>query len=378
MRDTIPCTIMRGGTSKGVFICEEDIPPTGKARDHFLLRLMGSPDPRQIDGLGGSISVTSKVAIIAHSKLEDVDIDYTFAQVSVDKALVSYAGNCGNISSAVGPYAIEMGYVKTSDPITQVTVYNTNTKKRIIEHVQTPGGKLTYKGDCVISGVPGTAAPVKMIFQQPAGAVSGQLLPTGNTVDVVNLPEIGEVELSIVDAANPLVFVEATAFGLTGTELPCDLVIMPYMLDRIERVRGAAAKLMGLTKNYLDAAWETPGIPKMTIISRPAEYKTSSGETINSNQVDIIGRMMSMQKPHPTYALTGAICTACASAVPGTIVHRLLKPGSTPENIRIGHPSGVIEAGADYLITDQGQVSIISAYGLRTARILLKGTAYLT
>lgn len=376
MLESVPVLLMRGGTSKGVFLREEDAPPEGKERDRFLLRLMGSPDPKQIDGLGGAQSVTSKVAIIGASKEPGVDVDYTFAQVSVDKPVVSYAGNCGNISSAVGPYAVETGLVAPADPVTRVTIFNTNTRKRIVSLVQTPGGKLTYGGDCAISGVPGTAAPVKIFFERPGGAVFGKLLPTGNVVDQLDVPELGAMRVSIVDSANPLVFVAADSLGLTGTELPTEMEAMPGMLDKLERVRGVAAQAIGLTADYRDSATTTPGIPKMTVVAPPRDYVDAAGNRVAAGDFDILGRMMSMQRPHPTYAMTGAICTASAACIPGTIVHEALKPGSNPESLLIGSPSGLIEAGAE-CVCEGNDIVITQAYGIRTARLLLKGVAHM-
>ncbi|MBQ8089822.1 MAG: proline racemase family protein, partial [Pyramidobacter sp.] len=216
IRRKIPCSIIRGGTSKGVYFLEKDVPAPGKERDAFLLRLMGSPDKKQIDGLGGAASVTSKVALLAPSQREDADVDYTFAQVSVDKPLVSYKGNCGNISSGVGAFAVEEGMVEAREPWTTVRVYNTNTQKVIVEEVRVVNGQVAYTGDCRIPGVPGTASPVRMKFMAPAGSVSGRLLPTGSAVDRLDVPGLGAVEVSIVDAANPLVFVKAASVGLTG------------------------------------------------------------------------------------------------------------------------------------------------------------------
>ena len=214
----LPVTLLRGGTSKGVYILQSDLPEDRAAWEPILLRLMGSPDRKQIDGLGGSQSVTSKVAIIQKSARPDADVDYTFAQVSVDKPLVSYKGNCGNISSGVGPFAIEKGLVEAKDGETAVRIYNTNTDKIIEAVVKTPNGQVAYEGDFAIAGVPGAASPVKLKFLDPAGTLGHGLLPTGNAVDVLEVPGYGPVEVSIVDAANPLVFARAKDLGLTGRE----------------------------------------------------------------------------------------------------------------------------------------------------------------
>lgn len=375
MNHTIPCTIMRGGTSKGLYLLEKDLPPAGAERDDLLLRLMGSPDLKQIDGLGGAQSVTSKVAIIAPSSREDADVDYTFAQVSVDKPMVSYAGNCGNISSGVGPFAVESGLVAAGQETTTVRIFNTNTKKVMVENVQTPGGKITYEGDYAIAGVPGTAAPVKVMVVEPAGTVFPSLLPTGNAVDVLDVPGFGKLEVSIVDASNPLVFAKAADIGLNGSEIPADIDGDPRMLALLESIRGEAAKLLGLVEKAEDAADKTPGVPKMTIVNEAVDYVSTAGETITADLIDLSSRMMSMQKAHPTYAMTGAMCTASAAVIPGTIVNQVKRADALPDRLRIGHPGGILEAGVDYTESD-GNIHIQYAYGYRTARLLLKGTAY--
>lgn len=370
----LPVTILRGGTSKGVYLLEKDLPANRQQWDKLLLRLMGSPDKKQIDGLGGAQSVTSKVAILKRSHREDADVDYTFAQVSVDKAVVSYGGNCGNISSGVGPFAIEKGLVEAKDGVTTVRIYNTNTQKLIVEDVPTPGGHVEYDGDFAIAGVPGTAAPLKLRFVEPAGTLGRGLLPTGNAVDVLEVPGLGKLEISLVDAANPLVFVRAKDLGLTGTELPDAINGDPKLLALLETIRGMAAVKLGLVDTPEKAAWVTPGIPKMTIVAQAQSYTTSSGEKVEADQVDLVARMMSMQKTHPSYAMTGAMCTAAASVVPGSLVQQVLRPGCDLENIRIGHPSGVLPCGVEYKKQPEAP-AIQSTFGYRTANLLLEGLA---
>lgn len=371
----VPCMIMRGGTSKGLFILEKDLPLDQAERDEVLLKLMGSPDMKQINGLGGATSVTSKVAIIGISQREDADVDYTFAQVSVDKPIVSYKGNCGNISSGVGPFAIEKGLVKVEEGMTTVRIHNTNTGKIINADVEVEHGAVKYDGDFKIAGVKGTAAPIKLKFVDPAGTISDKLLPTGHAVDVLEIPEFGSVEVSIVDAANPLVFVKAKDLGLEGTELPQELDNIPEKLDLLEKVRGMAAVKLGLIKDYTTSAWETPGIPKMTFVAPAQKYQTTGEERIEKQQVDLLSRMMSMQKSHPTYAMTGAMCTAAAAIVPGSVVAQVLNKNVDTQFIRIGHPGGILEAGVDYEICEE-EIKIEDTFGFRTANLLLEGTAY--
>ena len=232
----LPVTLMRGGTSKGVYVLEEDLPKDHNEWDKILLRLMGSPDQKQIDGLGGSQSVTSKVAIIKRSDRSDADVDYTFAQVSVDKPVVSYKGNCGNISSGVGPFAIEKGLVNAKEGMTTVRIFNTNTDKVIAADVKTEGGKVVYQGDFKIAGVPASASPIKLKFIDPAGTLKKGLLPTGKAVDVLEIPGMGSIEVSIIDAANPLVFVKAEDLGLSGKELPEEINADEEKLELLETV----------------------------------------------------------------------------------------------------------------------------------------------
>lgn len=373
---TLPVSILRGGTSKGVYILEEDLPKDKALWEPLLLKLMGSPDKKQIDGLGGAQSVTSKVAIIKKSDRPDADVDYTFAQVSVDKPLVSYKGNCGNISSGVGPFAIEKDLIEAKDGVTPVRIYNTNTDKIIIADVHTENGQVVYDGDFAIAGVPGTASPIKLKFVEPAGTLGHGLLPTGNAVDILEVPGYGKVEASIVDAANPLVFVKARDLGLTGRELPEELNANAEKLDLLEAVRGLAAVKLGLIEDYTRSAWETPGIPKMTFVEEAEAYETSDGASVEKASVDLLSRMMSMQKAHPSYAMTGAMCTAAAAVVPGSVVNQVLSPDTDTQFIRIGHPSGILECGVDF--EENGVCPVITdTFGFRTANLLLDGTAYI-
>lgn len=373
----LPVMLMRGGTSKGVYILEEDLPKNHEEWEPILLRLMGSPDKKQIDGLGGSQSVTSKVAIVKKSSREDADVDYTFAQVSVDKPLVSYKGNCGNISSGVGPFAIERGLTEAKDGITSVRIFNTNTEKVIIADVKTRDGRVEYDGDFAIAGVPGTASPIRLKFVDPSGTLGKGLLPTKNATDILDVPGWGKVEVSIVDAANPLVFVKAKDLGLSGRELPDELNASQEKLDLLEKVRGMAAVKLGLIEDYTRSSWETPGIPKMTFVSEADSYQTADGKEIHGESVDLLSRMMSMQKTHPSYAMTGAMCTAAAAVVPGSVVNQVLRKNTDLQYIRIGHPGGILECGVDY----QGGESvpyIEDTFGFRTANLLMEGLARIT
>lgn len=370
----LPVSILRGGTSRGAYILEKDLPADKTLWDSILLRLMGSPDKKQIDGLGGAQSVTSKVAIIKKSERPDADVDYTFAQVSIDKPIVSYKGNCGNISSGVGPFAIEKGLVEPKEDITTVRIYNTNTDKIIAADVKTDPSGVIYDGDFSIAGVPGTASPVKLKFVDPAGSFGKGLLPTGNATDILTMPDGREIECSIVDAANPLVFIRAESLGMRGTELPED--ITPELEKKLETVRGLAAVKLGFTDDYRKAAWDTPGVPKMTFVTDVTSYTASNGREISADSIDIVSRMMSMQHPHQSYAMTGAMCTAAAAVIPGSIVNSTIRKDFDPQFIRIGHPSGILECGVDF--TENGAIpEITDTFGFRTANLLMDGTAYI-
>ena len=374
-RIQLPVMILRGGTSKGVYLLASDMPSDRSAWDPLLLHLMGSPSRTQIDGLGGAQSVTSKVAVVGRSARSDADVDYTFAQVSVDMPLVSYKGNCGNILSGVGPFAIERGLVPAREGITSVRIYNTNTDKIIVADVPVQHGQVLYDGSYAIAGVAGTAAPIRLRFLDPAGTLGRGLLPTGRAVDVLDVPGIGPVSVSIVDAANPLVFVRAADLGLTGKELPQDINGDPALLRLLETVRGMAAVQLGLLTDHTRSAQETPGIPKMTFVAAADDYTAVDGSTVRAGEIDLLSRMMSMQKAHPSYAMTGAMCTAAAAVIPGSVVHQVIRRDLDPQRIRIGHAGGVLECGVDYRLSDDLPV-IEDTFGFRTANLLLDGAAY--
>ncbi|CAM4220865.1 3-methylitaconate isomerase [Streptococcus penaeicida] len=372
----IPVSIYRGGTSKGLFIDEANLPVEEDARNLILLKLMGSPDTRQINGLGGAVSTTSKVAIISKEVKNAWDVNYTFAQVSVDKPVVSYSGNCGNISSAVGIYAIENQLVEITSPMTKVAVYNTNTKKVINEYIPTPNGQLTYEGDFEISGVPGKGLKIELEFLDPSGAFSGKLLPTGKLKDEIDLENGNRVTVSIVDAANPLVYLKAEDLDLQGIETPEEIDSNVPLLSLLEEIRGKAAVLMGIIDDYKDSAVVTPGVPKMTLIASPIDYQTTEGVSIAANDYDLSVRMMSMQKAHKSIALTGALCTGAASYIEGTLVHDLLKNKNQDKALEIGHSSGKITVSTLAQKQDNKQeIQSVSSY--RTARKLMTGTAYI-
>lgn len=357
------CTIMRGGTSKGLFFRKEDVPQNENVLKSFLLDVMGSPDGRQIDGLGGANSLTSKVAIVSKSDREGVDVDYTFAQVSILDKTVDMKGNCGNISSAVGPFAVDEGLVSRTDGPCSVTIFNTNTGKIIESKFKVQAGKAIVDGDLEIPGVPGKGAPIYLTFEDPIGAVTGELLPTGNVVNTIETT-FGSLDISIVDAANPLVFMNAEDLGIPVSCMPKEFD--DEMLRKIEEVRSIACEMCGFAKKE-DATKRSPAIPKATLIGRASSYRDLKDRHYEENGYDLSIRMMSMQRPHQALAITGAVCTTVASKVEGSLVFKTVKDTGTV--LKLGHPGGVME-------TEYSEDEVKKVTVLRTARVLMSGTVY--
>ncbi|QKX50052.1 3-methylitaconate isomerase [Planococcus glaciei] len=361
----IPIAVMRGGTSKGVFINYGDMPEDRVLWDSFLLDIMGSPDQRQIDGLGGGNSLTSKAAIIKKSDIDGIDVEYTFAQVSIENQLVDFKGNCGNISSAVGPYAIEQGLVAAVAPVTAVRIFNTNTQKVIIAEVEVEDGRVKTEGQCEIPGVPGTGSPIYLSFTDAQGAVTGKLFPTDNPIDRIDTRN-GPIDVSIIDVANPLVFVKAEDVGLTGSELPHEFTA--EKLAELEEIRSAAAE-MCLFSTKEEATVKSPAVPKLTIIAPPETYFDVNGVERKADGMDCRIRMMSMQKPHQALAITGAICTTAGAFLKDTVLSDVIRVENTV--LRLGHPSGIIETKVDMIAGHIGNIKVV-----RTARMILEGFVY--
>jgi 2-methylaconitate cis-trans-isomerase PrpF len=372
----IPCVIQRGGTSKGIYLHEKDLPADPELREKVILSIFGSPDIRQIDGLGGADPLTSKIAIIAPSEREGADLDYTFGAVDITEPIVDYKGNCGNISSGVGPFAIDEGLVKAQDPETVVRIYNTNTKKILKARVSTPQGETNYLGDYAIDGVPGTGSKILLDFSETGGAISGKLLPTSNPVDVVSIPTLGEIELSIVDAANPVVFIKAEALDFSGSEGPLDQAVLDS-LDKIELIRGTAAKMMAMVADPTKARIESPAMPMLAFVSKSVDYTSyTDGSHIKADDVDFLSRLFYMQEMHKTYAGTGTVCTATAALIEGTIVNQVVSPKAIQKNtVRIGHPGGAISIEAEVENRTAGPQLKKAAFA-RTARRILEGYVY--
>ncbi|HZT48146.1 MAG TPA: PrpF domain-containing protein [Hyphomicrobiaceae bacterium] len=367
---------MRGGTSKAVMLRAADLPADRALWDAIFLQIMGSPDAngRQLDGMGGGISSLSKVCVIGPSSRPDADVDYTFAQVGVREALVDYGGNCGNMSSAVGPFAIEEGIVAApADGEAVVRIHNTNTAKIIVARFPVTGGALAVDGDLEIDGVAGRAAPIRLEFLDPGGARTGSLLPTRRGCEeLAGGPGDRAVAASCVDAANPCVFVAAADLGKTGVELPEELEADAQFLERMERIRRAAAVRMRLATD-LDSAARSASVPKVAMVSAPQSARTLSGHALAASDADICVRMISVGQPHRAVPITGAVCLAVAARVPGTVPHRFCRAASGP--IRIGHPSGTTLVDAAVSTSGDGGAAR-AEYGAvyRTARRLFEGS----
>lgn len=373
----VRCSVLRGGTSRGVFFAVDDLPQGRDDIERILLNVMGSPDARQINGLGGATSQTSKVAIIGPPSRPDADVDYTFAQVSVTAPLVDWGGNCGNISSAVGPYAINAGLVRAQRTETVVRIHNTNTQKIIVARVPTVGGRAAAVGDFAIPGVPGTGPRIELDFVDPAGSATSGLLPTGATREVVTVGDGRAFQVSIVDAANPVVFLRASELGLAGTETPDEIEAAVDATTVLEEVRGIVAERLGIVARAADATDISPGLPKVGFVAPPVDHSSSTGEPIRSGDADVVGRLMSMQTAHRSYMLTGAVCTAAAATLEGTVVHdvarspRRAADGRLP--VRIAHPYGVMTA----IVTPGAEgLRVASVAVERTARAIMDGTVH--
>jgi 2-methylaconitate cis-trans-isomerase PrpF len=371
----IPCAIYRGGTSKPVFFLEADLPKNNQERDQTVLRAFGSPDVRQIDGLGGADPLTSKVAYIGPATVPDADLNYTFGYVGITQPVIDYTGNCGNTSAAVGPFALLRGLIKPIEPVTRVRIYNTNTKKIILAEFQVAHGEFVSEGDFTIDGVPGSGSKILLDFVGSGGAVTGKLLPTGQVRDEVKFPTLGTLEVSMVDAANPFVFVRAADLGLRGNETMDEFGNNEAVLKKCEEIRSVVAEIMGIARSE-EATNKSPGVPKIAVVAPPASYATPKGR-VDATQIDVIARMTALQKLHKAYAVTGAVCLGAAAKIHGTLVneiYRNVQPDNPPA-VRIGHPTGKLQV--EILIEKKGgELELTKAALARTARLLMDGSVY--
>ncbi|MGH8618665.1 MAG: 2-methylaconitate cis-trans isomerase PrpF family protein [Burkholderiales bacterium] len=373
----LPAVFMRGGTSNAIVFKARDLPADRALWDEIFLAAIGSPDPygRQLDGMGGGVSSLSKVCIIGPPSRPDADIDYTFAQVQVKDAKVDYSGNCGNMSSAMGPFAVDEGIFKASGKEAVVRVHNTNTKKIIRARFALDDGLSAVDGDLAIPGVSGTGAPVRLEFLEPGGATTGTLLPTGNVVDTLDVPGVGKIRASLVDAANACCFLNAADLGITGNELPDAIEANAALMEKLGRIRLAASVAMGIA-GTLEEAKEKRVVPFVGFVSPPQDADSLSGVRIAGGDVDLTGRMLSNGQPHRALPLTVSLCMAVAARLEGSLVHAAARPPQKADDpIRIAMPSGVLVVAADVLKKD-GQWHAEQGAFYRTQRRLFDGYVY--
>jgi len=383
----IPATYMRGGTSKGVFFRLQDLPPAaqvaGAARDALLLRVIGSPDPygKQIDGMGAATSSTSKTVILAPATKPDHDVDYLFGQVAIDTAFVDWSGNCGNLSAAVGAFAISGGLVDPAriprDGVATVRIWQANIGKTIIAHVPMSDGAVQETGDFELDGVTFPAAEVQLEFLDPAADEEGAgeggsnaMFPTGRLVDDLEVPGVGTLKATMINAGIPTIFINADAIGYSGTELQDAINGVPEALAMFETIRAHGAVKMGLIK-HIDEAAKRQHTPKVAFVAPPTDYVSSSGKAVAAGDIDLLVRALSMGKLHHAMMGTAAVAIGTAAAIPGTLVN-LAAGGGARTSVRFGHPSGTLRVGAE-ATESGGQWSVTKAIMSRSARVLMEG-----
>lgn len=377
---SIRAAYMRGGTSKGVFFMLPDLPLAAQesraARDALLLRVIGSPDPygKHIDGMGGATSSTSKVVVVSKSERPDCDVDYLFGAVAIEDAVIDWSGNCGNLSTAVGPFAIARGLVQAPrDGCATVRIWQANIGKRIVAKVPMKDGEVEELGEFEVDGVAFPGAAIELDFLDPAGGggASGALFPTGSPTTVLEIPDVGMIEATLINAGNPTVFVSAAALGLRGCEMQNDVNTDRHLLERLERVRAYAAVKMGLAATAAQATAERPATPKLAFVAAPMPYTASSKRAIAAEDYDLSVRIMSMGKLHHALTGTGGVAIAAAAALPDTVITALLG-GEPRAQVRVGHPSGILRTGAE--VRGSGRSAVIDVVRVtRTARRLMDG-----
>lgn len=361
--------LLRGGTSRGLFVRRAALPD--RPLDDLALSLFGSPDPIQVDGIGGSHSHTSKLMIVEPSARAGVDLDYTFGQVGVTEPTVDWSGNCGNLTSAVGGFGLLSGLLDApADGDRSVTLYNTNTDTRVEQRVPVRDGEPAVRGEYAVDGIAGTGARVDSTFVDPAGGVAGALFPSGEASETLVID--GETyEVSLVDVANPNVFVRARDLGLDGTELPDELRADEALLERVERIRGAGAVRMGLVDTPEAARTERPGVPQIALVSEPGSYQTTTGGAVDASETTLTSRIFTTGTPHHAYAMTGAMCVAAAARLPGTVPNAVARAGDGP--VTVGHPKGQITV--DVTLGPDGAAVESVAVG-RTIRPIMAGRVF--
>lgn len=375
----IPAVYMRGGTSKGVFFLADSLPTDPARRDRILLRVIGSPDPygKQIDGMGGATSSTSKVVLVGPSTRPDCDVDYLFGAVSIENPVIDWSGNCGNLTAAVGPFAIAQGLLEAPrNGLATVRIWQANLGTKIIAHVPMENGEVVEDGDFELDGVTFPSAEIRIEFLDPGSAEDGEqatggMFPTGNCVDSLPVPGIGTFQVTMINAGNPAIFINAKELGLRGNEMQADVNTNSSLLEKCEAIRAHAAVRMGLAATPEEVTALRPHTPKLAFVSKPLEYVASNGKRVDPESIDINARILSMGKLHHAMTGTGAVALAVASAIPGTIVNRLLS-GSSIGQIRFGHPSGTMTVGAEAKLRD-GAWAVTKAVMSRSARRLMEG-----
>lgn len=369
---------MRGGTSKGCMFLREDLPEDRSQWDPIFLQVMGNPDPKQIDGMGGTVSSNNKIVIVWKSEEKDVDVEYLVGQVIVGKSQVDYKSNCGNMTAAVGPFAVEEGLLTITQPITTVRMLNRNTDKyiNVTVPIDPQTGTFAQDGDCHIAGVDGTAAELKVNFLNPAGSKTGKLLPTGNVLDVLDIPGFGKIEASILDVSNPMVLVRAEDIGMKGTELPEEINSNTGVSALLEKIRGTAACMMGFAKDLEDATANSPAVPKVGFFTAPVTFTDIAGEQVEASDMDLCARVISVFKCHKACPLTSASSISVAAQLEGSIIEKTLgMPGNASGCVRIGHPSGVMTMYPD-IVRQDGELKLPGVAVQRTARRIMDGTVY--
>lgn len=382
----IRATYMRGGTSKGVFFTPEDLPEAARQRgpvqDALLLRVIGSPDPygKQIDGMGAATSSTSKVVLVGPSSRDDCDVDYWFGAVAIASPVVDWSGNCGNLSAAVGPFAIARGLVAApTDGIATVRIWQGNIQKTIIAHVPMRAGAVVESGDFELDGVTFPAAEIQLEFLDPGADDDGEggaMFPTGQLVDQLAIPGIGTIEATLINAGNPTIFVTAQALGLQGTELPSAVNQDAALLARCETIRAHATVAMGLAATPEEATTKRPHTPKLAFVAAPQDFTASSGKTVAAGDIDLCARIFSMGQLHHAMTGTGAVAIAVAAAIDGTLVSHTIGGGLHPQ-VRFGHPSGTLTVGAQAQQQADGQWRVTKALMSRSARRLMDGQIFI-
>lgn len=375
-----PTVFMRGGTSKGIMFLEQDLPER-ESWDHIFVQCMGSPDPKQIDGVGGCVSSNNKIVVVRKSQRPGVDVDYIVGQSIVGQSKIDYKSNCGNMTAATAPFAVEMGLVEhLTEPTTIVHMFNLNTDKYIDVEVPVKNGQFNNEGDCVIAGVDGADGELKVNFLNPAGSKTGKLFPTGRVQDVLEVPGLGSIRATILDVSNPIVLVRAEDVEASGTELPAEVDQNKRLSDALEAIRGAACVKMGFAKDLRDATENSPAVPKVGFFRRPTEFTDIAGKTVTAGEMDVCARVISVFKCHKACPLTSASAIATARAIPGTLLYEELgAPEGEVSSVRIGHPSGVMTMFPymdDPKKPDFNAIQLSGVAVQRTARRIMDGTIY--